>query len=164
MSVSIKYFLLSQYLMPLVRETIGKFLKMKEPELVNLHKCHKFRRKQFWSAGVMDILTVDQHNKWKCFGLFLHAGLDPFPGCILWTKIWWMNRDPWLVCSYYLEACQKEGGMSWWIYVFRQCPLTSLGIPMVTQSDLGTENNVMANCHTSIWHQLDPSLQGTIQH
>ena len=39
-----------------------------------------------------------------------------------------------------------------------------LGIPLVTQSDPGTENNGMANCHTVICHRLDPSLQGTIQH
>ena len=32
------------------------------------------------------------------------------------------------------------------------------------QSDIGTENNGMANCHTAICHQLDASLQGTIQH
>ena len=45
-----------------------------------------------------------------------------------------------------------------------QIYLISLGIPLVTQSDPGTENNGMANCHTVICHRLDPSLQGTIQH
>lgn len=38
------------------------------------------------------------------------------------------------------------------------------GIPLITQSDRGTENNVIANCHTLIRHQLDPSLIGTLQH
>ena len=57
------------------------------------------------TLGVMDIIKVDQHDKWKCFGLFLHAGLDPFSGHVLWIKIWWTNRDPRLVCSYYLNAC-----------------------------------------------------------
>ena len=98
--------------MLLVRKTIGQFLKLKEPELVQMRRRRKFRRKQFWSMGVMDIITVDQHDKWKRFGLYLHAGLDPFPGRVLWTKIWWTNRDPRLVCSYYLNACRKEGGTS----------------------------------------------------
>ena len=79
---------------------------------MQMHHHHKFRPKQFWSAGVTDIIMVDQHDKWECFGLFLHAGLDPFPGHVLWTKIWWTNQDPQLVCSYYLNACQKEDGMS----------------------------------------------------
>lgn len=37
-------------------------------------------------------------------------------------------------------------------------------MPLVTQSDPGSENNVTANCHTDIRHRLDPSLRGTIQH
>ena len=96
-----------------MRKTIGQFLKLKEPELVQMRRHRMFRWKRFWSAGVMDIITVDQHDKWKPFGLYLHAGLDPFPGCVLWTKIWWTNWDPRLVCSYYLNACRKEGGMLW---------------------------------------------------
>ncbi|KAF8623888.1 hypothetical protein AX17_007265, partial [Amanita inopinata Kibby_2008] len=90
-------------------ETIGCFLKVKEPELVEIWKRRKFRRKQFWLAGVMDVLTVDQHDKWRRFGLFLHVGLDPFPGCVLWCNIWWTNHDPRLVCSYYIKSCCKEG-------------------------------------------------------
>ena len=92
------------------RETIGRFLKLREPDLVEMWKRRRFRQKQFWSAGIMDVLTVDQHDKWRDFSLFLHVGLDPFPGCVLWCKIWWTNRDPHLVCSYYLNSCHKEGG------------------------------------------------------
>lgn len=40
----------------------------------------------------------------------------------------------------------------------------SLGAPLVTQSDLGTENNGVANAHTIIRQTLDPSLEGTLQH
>jgi hypothetical protein len=34
----------------------------------------------------------------------------------------------------------------------------------VTQSDPGTENFGIANCHTTIRHRLDPSLANTLQH
>ena len=37
-------------------------------------------------------------------------------------------------------------------------------IPLVTQSDAGTENFGIANTHTSIRHRLDPSLEDTLQH
>ncbi|OBZ73681.1 hypothetical protein A0H81_06483 [Grifola frondosa] len=40
----------------------------------------------------------------------------------------------------------------------------TIGIPLVTQSDPGTENFGVANCHTEIRHRLDPSLADTLQH
>ena len=36
-----------------------------------------------------------------------------------------------------------------------------VGIPLVTQSDRGIENNVVANYQTVIRHRLDPSLVDT---
>ena len=39
-----------------------------------------------------------------------------------------------------------------------------LGIPLITQSDLGSENYGIANAHTSIRQHMDPGLKGTLQH
>lgn len=39
-----------------------------------------------------------------------------------------------------------------------------LGVPIITQSDPGTENYGIANAHTTIRQRLDPNLQGTLQH
>lgn len=39
-----------------------------------------------------------------------------------------------------------------------------IGIPIITQSDPGTENYGVANAHTVIRQRLDPSLAGTLQH
>ena len=39
-----------------------------------------------------------------------------------------------------------------------------LGIPIITQSDPGTENYGVANAHTLIQHCLDPNLSNTLQH
>ena len=38
------------------------------------------------------------------------------------------------------------------------------GIPIITQSDPGTENYGVASAHTVMHHHLDPSLTGTLQH
>ncbi|KAF9538452.1 hypothetical protein CPC08DRAFT_651431 [Agrocybe pediades] len=118
-----------------------------EPELVRERKARKLKRRQFWAAGVNDLFAVDQHDKWKKYGLALHAGIDPFPGVIHWVKIWWTNNNPKLIASYYLDAAKKQGA-----------------IPLVTQSDPGSENYGIANAHTALRHALDPSLRGTIQH
>lgn len=43
-------------------------------------------------------------------------------------------------------------------------PAVCSGIPLITQSDLGSENNGIANCHTHTHYWLDPSLCDTLQH
>ena len=48
-------------------------------------------------------------NKWLCFGLALHTGIEPFSGHILWTKVWHSNRNPQLILSYYLESVEFFG-------------------------------------------------------
>ncbi|KAG2029121.1 hypothetical protein BDR03DRAFT_1018871 [Suillus americanus] len=52
-----------------------------------------------------------------------------------------------LILTYYLETIQKLGH-----------------IPLVTQSDPGTENYRIANAHTMLRQMNDPALQGTLQH
>ncbi|KAJ7668830.1 hypothetical protein B0H17DRAFT_1162310 [Mycena rosella] len=81
--------------------------------------------------------AVDQHDKWKYrFGLALHSGIDPFIGRIRWMKIWWTNSNPRLI----------------------------LIMPLVSQSDPGTENFGLADGHTLLRHLHDPDLEGTLQH
>ncbi|KAF9532557.1 hypothetical protein CPB83DRAFT_867411 [Crepidotus variabilis] len=114
-----------------------------EPSLVCERKARNLKRRCFWAAGVNDMLAVDQHDNWKRFGLALHTGIDPFSGRVHWIKIYWTNNNPKIVLSYYLE----------WVR-----------IPLVTQSNLGSENYGIANGHTTLRHLHDPSLVGTIQH
>lgn len=113
----------------------------------------------------MDLVCFDQHDKWKRFGLWLHLGMDPYPGRLHWLKIWWTNRNPKLVTRYYLDACRNAGGTTLFYFITSSViPKEILGIPLVTQSDLGSENNGIANCHTVTRQRLDPSLAGTRQH
>jgi hypothetical protein len=39
-----------------------------------------------------------------------------------------------------------------------------LAMPLVTQSDPGSENNGIANGHTLLCHMQDPALARTLQH
>ncbi|KAG1844036.1 hypothetical protein DFJ58DRAFT_717670 [Suillus subalutaceus] len=118
-----------------------------EPELVRQWKANRLRRKRFWAAGVNDLFAVDQHDKWLRYGLGLHTGIEPFSGRIMWMRVWHSNRNPQLILSYYLDTLGTLGHM-----------------PMVTQSDPGSENYGIANAHTMLrqWH--DPALQGSLQH
>jgi hypothetical protein len=145
---------------------VNDFLKHIEPDAVAARKSGLFKRRRFWSAGVMEYLSMDQHDKWGRFGLWLHLATDPYTGRIAWLKIWWCNRNPRLLINYYLEAGRQIGGMcvmSLSDFNFHLI-LKFLGIPLITMSDRGRENNGIANLHTTIRHRLDPSLRNTLQH
>ncbi|KAJ7066212.1 hypothetical protein C8F01DRAFT_1346312, partial [Mycena amicta] len=81
------------------------------------------------------------------FGLCLHIGVDPVPGVILWLNVYWTNSNPRLILKYYLDTVEELGYM-----------------PLVSQSDPGTENFGLANGHTLLCQYNDPSLAGTLQH
>ena len=83
------------------------YFRVYEPDLVRERKAGRLKRRRFWAAGVNDMLAVDQHDKWKRFGLALHTGIDPFPGRIHWIKVWWTNSNPKLILSYYLEFVEN---------------------------------------------------------
>ncbi|KAJ6486345.1 hypothetical protein DFH09DRAFT_948853 [Mycena vulgaris] len=129
------------------RHFIAQLLNTVERDEVEKRKQKKFRRRRYYCAGVGDLWCFDQHDKWKHFGLWPHVGLDPFSGQIVWLKIWWTNRNPKLITSYYLGAGRKKGG-----------------IPLITQSDPGSENYGTANFHMVTRQRLDPTLDGTLQH
>jgi hypothetical protein len=69
----------------------------------------------------------------------------------------------------YNEVLYRHMSVNWryvvlsnsWEFAY-EAPAT--GIPIITQSDPGTENNGVANAHTVMRHRLDPSLANTLQH
>jgi len=138
-----------------------------EPKLVSERKVGRLKRRRFWAAGINDILAVDQHDKWKQFGLALHTGIDPFAGVIHWIKVWWTNSNPKLILSYYLAVVQKTG-CTLDIFIFLALGTFILfqftDMPLITQSDPGSENYGIANGHITLHHWHDPNLTGTIQH
>ncbi|KAF8590916.1 hypothetical protein K439DRAFT_1611571 [Ramaria rubella] len=131
----------------IARKVIEEFFLTHEPEGIKERKARHLKRKRFWAASVNDIWAIDQHDKWKWFHLWLHTGVEPYSGKILWLCVWWTNKNPRLILHYYLEAVQELGAM-----------------PLVTQSDPRSENYGVANGHTTLRHMFDPSFQGTRQH
>ncbi|KAJ6581597.1 hypothetical protein B0H19DRAFT_1251786 [Mycena capillaripes] len=142
---------------------LNRLFQLVEPMDLARRKRKQFRRKRFWAAGVMDILAFDQHDKWKRFGLWMHVGLNPYASRIAWMRIWWTNRNPKLIASYYLHSGRKIGG-GWAVSGTLHRMTARAGIPLITQSDPGSENYSIANCQTVTRQRLDPLLIGTLQH
>ncbi|KAG1801180.1 hypothetical protein EV424DRAFT_1351975 [Suillus variegatus] len=133
--------------MSVSRNLVISYCAAYEADLIHQRKARRLKRRRFWAAGVNDLFAVDQHDKWLRFGLALHTGVEPFSGRIMWIRVWHSNRNPQLILTYYLETIERLGH-----------------IPMVTQSDPGTENYGIANAHTMLRQMYDPALQGTLQH
>ncbi|KAG1811302.1 hypothetical protein EV424DRAFT_1542583 [Suillus variegatus] len=135
------------------RSVVSSYFAVYEPELVRERKARSLKRRRFWAAGVNDLFAVDQHDKWLRFGLGLHTGIEPFSGRIMWIRVWHSNRNPQLILSYYLDTIEELGHLFFISYM-----------PLITQSDLGTENFGIANAQTLLRQHYDPDLQGTLQH
>jgi len=119
----------------------------------------------FYAAGVNHFWAMDQHDKWLRFGLHWHGCIEGFTGKIIWLTVWWNNSNLKYVCGQYLKAVKQFG--VFFIAFLVVVELSNgyiLGAPCVTQSDWGTENFNVAYAHTHIWHSLDPTLAGSIQH
>ncbi|KAI9437089.1 hypothetical protein BJY52DRAFT_1130177, partial [Lactarius psammicola] len=129
------------------RPIIAEYLRQSEPDAVDAWRYKRFKRWNFIAIGPNEMWSLDQHDKFKRYGLFFHVGLDPFPGVIHWCKVWWTVRNPKLIARFYLDTARSIGG-----------------IPLITQSDPGTENINVAYAHTALRHQMEPSLDGSIQH
>ena len=84
-------------------------MNLHHPDEVQHRKSRRLKRSIFWTAGLHDIWVFDQHDKWRCFQLFLHVGIEPFSGRILWLKIWWTNHNPRLICGWYCDTVQSLG-------------------------------------------------------
>jgi hypothetical protein len=93
-----------------LRRIIRDWMEVTEPEQLQARKGKVAKRRVFYSAGADEIWAIDQHDKWKRFGLWLHVGLDIFSGKILWLKVYWTNSNPRLICGYYLDAVLENSG------------------------------------------------------
>jgi hypothetical protein len=100
-----------KYTQSVERPVISDYLRMIEPDAVQARRYQRFKRRTFLSVGPNEMWSLDQHDKFKRYGLFFHVGLDPYPGVIHWCKVWWTVRNPKLIAWFYLDAARAIGGM-----------------------------------------------------
>ena len=91
------------------RQVIEAYFTTYELDLVHQWKANCLHRKKFWSTGMNDLLCIDQHDKWKKYGLVLHTGIEPFVVHIQWLQVWWTNSNPQLILNYYFDMVESFG-------------------------------------------------------
>jgi hypothetical protein len=88
----------------LFRPIISEYLRQTEPDVVDAQHYKQFKRQTFIAIGPNEMWSLDQHDKFKHYGLFFHVGLVPYPGVIHWCKVWWTVRNPKLIVCFYLDT------------------------------------------------------------
>ncbi|KAL4079454.1 hypothetical protein J3A83DRAFT_4185472 [Scleroderma citrinum] len=151
--------LFHEHNMAISRSMMHSYFTTYEPHLVKQCQTNCLQHHHFWAAGVNDIWAVDQHDKWQHFGLALHTGIKPFSGQILWMKVWHSNCNPQLILLYYLETIE-EFGHNFPVYDLTTDAYMLLDIPLVTQSDPGTENFGIVNVQMLLQQMHDLALEG----
>ena len=70
------------------RQLILDYNNLTDPAGVHAQKAGRIHQWVFYAASINYICAFDQHDKWMCYGLWLHMGVEPFTGVILWLIIW----------------------------------------------------------------------------
>ena len=94
----------------LSRKLVAEAIRILEPEAVAQRKKRRYKRKQYYAAGLNENWTLDQHDKCLKYGLALHVCVEPYSGYVIWAKVWFTNKNPKVVAGWYLDAVRQLGG------------------------------------------------------
>ena len=128
---------------PYTFNSVRLALKSIDPDGVARRSKHRLKRRKYINCGPSYVWHIDGNDKLKPFGFCIHAGIDGFSRKILWLKVSYTNKDPKVVCQYYLDA------------------ITTLGaLPKKVRTDRGTENVDICSVQTFLRRNHDDSLSG----
>ena len=126
---------------PYIFNSVRLALKSIDPDGVTRRSKHRLKRRKYINCGPNHIWNIDGNDKLKPFGFCIHAAIDGFSRKILWLKVNYTNKDPLVVCQYYLDAITKLGAL-----------------PKKVRVDRGTENVDICSVQTFLKRNHADSL------
>ena len=96
---------------PYTFNSVRLALKSIDPDAVARRLKHRLKRRKYINCGPNFVWDIDGNDKLKPFGFCIHAGIDGFSRKILWLKVSYTNKDPVVVCQYYLDAFSTLGAL-----------------------------------------------------
>lgn len=100
-----------------------------QPGRSKFMKKGTLRRRVYRVKGPNHIWHIDGNDKLKPFGFCISGCMDGFSRKLMWLKVARTNKDPKLICSYFLKSVQYHNIL-----------------PRVVRLDRGTENVQIADC------------------
>lgn len=107
-------------------------------------RSRRLRRRIYQVKGPNHIWHVDGNDKLKPYGLCISACMDGYSRRLIWLTVARTNKNPNLICSYFLTSIHKIGML-----------------PRVVRLDRGTENVNIAKAQTALRSQHGDSLAST---
>lgn len=104
-------------------------------------KHNSLKRRVYKVKGPNHIWHVDGNDKIKPFGFCISGCMDGFSRKLIWLKVERTNKDPHLICTFFLEAV-KHFNL----------------VPRVVRMDRGTENVHIANVQRLLRSEHSDSL------
>ena len=101
-------------------------------------KSRRLKRRVYSVRGPNQIWHADGNDKLKTYGLYVHGAIDGWSRKLMWLRVASTNRQPAVVCGYYMSALEDNGIM-----------------PRTVRVDKGSENGLMADCQTLL-QQANP--------
>ena len=113
------------------RRTVRDVVEAISPGRMEAMLGKRLHRRQYTNRGPNFAWHVDGNDKLRPFGFSIHGAIDGWSRKILWLHCGISNKDPNIICNYYMDQVE------------------SLGIlPVLICVDPGTENGHMADVHT----------------
>ena len=116
------------------RDLIMHYLKVVDPEGVELRRKHKLRQSLYRSAGPNSCWHIDGYDKLKPYGFPIHGCIDGFSRKLIWFELIPSNNDPYIIANLYIKALQKLNL-----------------VPRKVRSDHGSENMMVVLLKPSWW-------------
>lgn len=109
------------------RRTVSLVQKHLDPDGVELRKRNRLKRRLYYSRGPNWVWHIDGYDKLKPFGFSIHGAVDGFSRKVLWLELCKSNKDPKVICSFYLQQVKSIEA-----------------VPLKVVGDRGTENVYIA--------------------
>ena len=116
--------LLLKYNIQLPRHTVQILLHELDPEVSDLRRAQRLRRRMFVHPGPNVCWHCDGYDKLKPNGFPIHECIDGFSRRVLWLSVTKTNNDPRIIGKFFVRENE--------------------GCPRLVRTDRGTENGLLA--------------------
>lgn len=123
------------------RQTIRNVVEAVEPGRAERMKAKRLSRRVYKVQGPNHIWHIDGNDKLKPYGFCISGCVDGFSRKIMWLKVGRTNKNPDVICMYFLD-------------VVRDLDV----LPSVVRMDRGTENVHIANVQRMLRAEHQDSL------
>ena len=93
-------------------------------------RARRLSRCTYMNRGPNFAWHIDGNDKLKSYGFSIHGAIDGWSRQILWLRVGSTNKDPKIVCTFYMDQVEQ------------------VGVSVLVCIDPGTENGTLADVHT----------------